>query len=105
METQQNNKCWLWVDRNETIDHLKSEYSKLAQKTYKTRYEWMGKVIYWESCKKSKFDNTNKWSMHGIRPREWNEQTPQRFWDTNGSANLSQTTRPSDNQQKREPVE
>ena len=24
----------------------------------------MGKVIYWEMCKKFKFDNTNKWYTH-----------------------------------------
>ena len=41
-----------------------SECSKLAQKEYKTRHEWVGKVIHWEMCKKFKFDHTNKWYMH-----------------------------------------
>ena len=40
-----------------------SECSKLAQKEYKTRYNWVGKVIHWKLCKKLKFDNTNKWNM------------------------------------------
>ena len=35
-----------------------------------------------------------------IRPRKWDAQTSLRFWDTNGSLNLSQVTRSSDSQQK-----
>ena len=31
--------------------------------TYKTRHDWMGKVIHWELCKKLKFDPANKWYM------------------------------------------
>ena len=42
------------------INHIICEYSKLAQKDYKTIYDWVGKVIYWEMCKKFKFDHTKK---------------------------------------------
>ena len=63
-KTQQNRKHRLCGDRNETINHLISECSKLTQKEYKTRHEWEGKVIHWELCKKFKFDQTNKWYMH-----------------------------------------
>ena len=35
-------------------------------------------------------------------PEEWDTQTPMGFWHINGSPNLSQTTRPYNNQQKRE---
>ena len=35
-----------------------------------------------------------------ICPGEWHTQTPLGFWDTNGSTNLGQTTRPYNNQQK-----
>ena len=61
---QQNNKCRLWRDRDEIINHITSEGSKLAQKEYKTRTNLMGKVIHWELCQKFKFDHTNKWYMH-----------------------------------------
>ena len=27
---------------------------------YKTRHDWVGKVIHWEFCKRLKFDYTNK---------------------------------------------
>ena len=38
-KTQQNCKCRLCGDRNETINHIISEYGILAQKEYKTRYD------------------------------------------------------------------
>ena len=45
-----------------------SECSKLAQKEYKARHDWVGKVIHWEMCWKFKFDHTNKWYMHNPAP-------------------------------------
>ena len=59
-KTQQNSKCRLCGDRDETINHIISECSKLAQREYKARHDWVGKMIYWEMCKKFKFDHTNK---------------------------------------------
>ena len=38
-KTQQNSNCRLCCDRDETINHIKSECSKLAQKEYKTRHD------------------------------------------------------------------
>ena len=61
--TLQNSKCWLY-DRDEMLNQLISECSKLAQKEYKARYDWVEKVIQWELCKKLKFDLMNKWYMH-----------------------------------------
>ena len=55
-KTQQNSKCKLCGDRNETINHIMSKCSKLAQKEYKTRHDWVGKKL--------KFDHTNKWYIH-----------------------------------------
>ena len=37
-----------------------------------------------------------------ICPGEWHTQTPLGFWETNRSLNLDQTTRPYNNQQKKE---
>ena len=65
-KTQQNSKCRQWGDRDETINHIISECSKVAQKEYKTRHDWVGKVIHWEMCKKFKFDHTNKWYIHKL---------------------------------------
>ena len=45
-----------------------NEYSKLAQKEYKTRHDWLGKMINWEMCKKFEFHNMNKWYMLNPAP-------------------------------------
>ena len=60
----QNSKCRPYSDRDETINHIISKCSKLGQKEYKTRHDWVGKVINWEMCKKFKYDHMNKWYMH-----------------------------------------
>ena len=65
---QQNSKYKICGDRNETINHIISECSKLVQKEYKTRHDWVGKVIHWEMCKKFQFNHTNKWYIHNPAP-------------------------------------
>ena len=47
-KTQQNSTCRLCGYRDKTINHIISEYSKLAQKECKTRHDWVRKVIHWE---------------------------------------------------------
>ena len=47
-KTQQNSKCTLCGDRDETINHIISECSKLAQKVYKATHDWVGKETHWE---------------------------------------------------------
>ena len=62
-KTQQNSKCRLCGERDETINPIISECIKLAQKEYKTRHDW-------EMCKKFKFDHTDKYIlyMHNSAP-------------------------------------
>ena len=61
------------------INHI-SGFSKLAKKEYKTRHDWVGKVIYWELCKKLIFDHTNKWYMYNPEYVLENE-THKLLWD------------------------
>ena len=63
-DKMQQNRWRLSDDRDETVNHIIIECSKFAQKEYKTRHNWAGKVILWELCKKFKFDHTNKWYMN-----------------------------------------
>ena len=79
-KTQQNSKFRQCSDRDETINHIISECSKLAQKEYKARQDWMGKVIHWEMCKKFKFDHANKWYMHNAAP-VLEKDTHKLLWD------------------------
>ena len=81
-KTQQNSKCRLCGDWDETINHIISEYNKLAQREYKARHDWVGKGIHWEMCKKFKFDHTNKWYMHNPAPVIENA-TNKLLWDFN----------------------
>ena len=62
------------------MNYIISECSKLAQKEYKTRHDWLCKVIHWELWKKLKFDHTNKWYMHYPESVLLNE-THELLWD------------------------
>ena len=46
---------------DETVNHLLSECSKMAQKEFKRRHDWVGKKIHWEACLKYGFDVKSKW--------------------------------------------
>ena len=59
--------CWIFKD-NLCQSVSSDECSKLAQEEYKSRYDWVGKVIHWEMCRKFKLDHTNKWYMHNPAP-------------------------------------
>ena len=50
--TQQNTKCKLYDDKDETVNRIISKYGKLTQKEYITRPDWVGKVIHRELCKR-----------------------------------------------------
>ena len=63
-KTQQNSKCSLCGDRDVAMYHIISACSKLTQKEYKTRHDWVGKVINREMYKKFRFVYTNKWYIH-----------------------------------------
>ena len=59
---QQKSKCRSCGDRDETIYHIISECSKVAQREYKTIHDWVGKDFHKEFCKKLKI--MVKWYMH-----------------------------------------
>ena len=42
------------------VNHIWGEFSKLTQKKYKSRHDWLEKVIHEELCKRLKFDHTTK---------------------------------------------
>ena len=62
------------------INDKMRECSKLAQKEYKTRTDWVGKVIHWELWKKFKFDHTKQLYMHNPEYILENE-THKDLWD------------------------
>ena len=67
-------------DRDQTLNYRISEYSKWAQKMYKTRHDWAGMVIDREMCKKFKFYHSNKWYLHN--PASFlKDDTHKLLWD------------------------
>ena len=52
----------------------------MAQKEYKARHDWVGKVIHWEMCKKFRFDHANSWYIHNPAPVLEND-THKHLWD------------------------
>ena len=93
-KTQQNSKCRVCSDRDETINHIISEY--------KARYDWVGKVIYWEMCKKFKFDHAKKWYMLNPAPVLEND-THKLLWDFDiQTDHLISDRRPNNKQQQKE---
>ena len=77
---QQNTRCRLCDEKDETINHIISEYNNLAQKEDKTRQDLGGKLAHWELCKKLMFDHTNKWYIHNPKSLQENE-THKLLWD------------------------
>ena len=45
-KSQQNSRCRLCCDKDKTINHIKTECSKLEQKEHETRHGQFGKVIF-----------------------------------------------------------
>ena len=63
-KTQKEENCGMCGTANETVNHIVSECSKLAQKEYKRRHGWEGKKIRWELGRKFEIDVTPKWYQH-----------------------------------------
>ena len=48
----------------DVVNHIIRGCSKLAQMKYKTRHDWVGKVIHWELCKRLNFNHITKWYIN-----------------------------------------
>ena len=84
---QQNSKYRLGRKRDETVNYIINECSKIAQKEYNTLHDWVGKVIHLELRKRLKFDHTTKCYIHKTEFIQVNEthRIPWLFRDTNRS--------------------
>ena len=72
--TQEESKCRMCSRAVETINHMLSECSKMAQNECKKRHNWMGKRIHWDVCKKNKIEVKEKWYEHEPAPVTENEE-------------------------------
>ena len=63
-KTQEDSRCRMCGKVDETINHLISECSKMAQKEYKNRHDWVGRRIHWDICRTFGVNVSEKWYNH-----------------------------------------
>ena len=68
--TQEQSKCRMCGEKDETVNHLisVSECSKMAQREYKRRHDWVGRRVHWDVCKKYGIVVNDKWYKHEPGP-------------------------------------
>ena len=63
-KSQGDSLCRMCRKVDESIDHIVSGCSKLAQKEYKRRYDNLGKIVHWKLARKCNFEAGDKWYEH-----------------------------------------
>ena len=61
---QEDSLCRVCRKADESIDHIVSGCSKLAQKEYKRRHDNLGKIVHWKLARKCNFEARDKWYEH-----------------------------------------
>ena len=59
-KSQRDSLCRVCRKVDESIDHIVSGCSKLAQKEYKRRHANLGKIAHWKLARKCNFDAEDK---------------------------------------------
>ncbi|XP_067940443.1 uncharacterized protein [Watersipora subatra] len=75
-------KCRLCKRKYETVSHIVSECSKIAQTEYKGRHDKAASAVHWSICKKHELPHTEKWYDHCAEPVLENEKV-KLLWDFN----------------------
>ena len=63
-KSQGDSLCRVCRKVDESIDHIVSGCSKLAQKEYKRRHDNLGKIVHWKLGRKCNFEARDKWYEH-----------------------------------------
>ena len=93
-KTSESPLCRLCGAKDESISHLVSECSKLAQKQYKARHDSVAQIIHWELCGMYGFKREKKWYEHEPQSVLENEEA-KILWDfTIQCDHLIQSRRP-----------
>ena len=53
--------CRMCGERGESVYHLVSECSRLAQREYKRRHDDVARYIHWQLCEKGGFERASNW--------------------------------------------
>ena len=60
-KSQGDSLCKVCIKINESVDHIVSGCSKLAQKEYKRRHDNLRKIVHWKLARKCSFEAGDKW--------------------------------------------
>ena len=63
-KTQEDSKCRMCKQKEQTVSHIVSECPKLAQREYKRRHDCVAKALHWDLCRLYDMDCGNKWYEH-----------------------------------------
>ena len=55
-KSQEDSLYRVCIKVDESIDHIVSSFSKLAQKEYKKRHDNVGKIVHWKLARKCNFE-------------------------------------------------
>ena len=56
--------CRMCGETGKTFSHIVSEWSKLAQREYKRRYDNVARMVHWKLCEKFNLEKSGKWYLH-----------------------------------------
>lgn len=74
--------CRVCKTSDETVDHLVSSCSKMAQREYKRRHDRVGTLVHWELARKYHLEVPTKWYLHKPTATMENEEV-KLLWDVN----------------------
>ena len=63
-QVQESPICRMCNDKVETVNHIASECSALAQGQYKKRHDSVAKALHWKLCKSHSLPCSDKWYEH-----------------------------------------
>ena len=72
--------CRMCSNKGETVSHIVSECSVLAQREYKRRHDNVTRYIHWRLCEKYKLHKTDKWYEH--KPDGVSENDKYKYYGT-----------------------
>ena len=74
--------CRMCGETGETVSHIVSECSKLAQREYKRRHDIVATMVHWKLCEKFNLEKSEKWFPH--KPQTVSENVKHKLiWDMN----------------------
>ena len=74
--------CRMCGETGETISHIVSECSKLAQMEYKKRHDNVARMVHQKLCEKFNLEKSEKWYLHN--PQTVSENVNHKLiWDMN----------------------